>query len=194
MARAVTGDKPKDIRKATVDEVAHVGSTAVSVNKIAQRAGLSVGTIYRYHQTKDDLLFAVFLDVKRDIHSAMMSAANVENTSAKKLRAMWFSLVDYGCRAPKDFLFVEMISAEVRSAVQKDTCLQDMRSEISLQIENGITDETLVEASVQSIELMLAAPAMSLARKASMTGQRPDAALVEEVFGLIWQSIARRQS
>lgn len=74
MARTKSGDKPKVIRAATIGEVAEVGSTAVSVNKIARRANLSVGTLYRYHETKDDLLFWVFKQVKIDIHDAMMAA------------------------------------------------------------------------------------------------------------------------
>ncbi len=59
MARPVSGNKQQDIRNATIAEVAAVGSTGVSVNKIAKRAGVSVGTIYRFYETKDDLLFAV---------------------------------------------------------------------------------------------------------------------------------------
>ncbi|MEM1206906.1 MAG: TetR/AcrR family transcriptional regulator, partial [Acidobacteriota bacterium] len=104
MARPKTGDKPRDIRDATVGEVAAIGSTSVSVNKIAKRAGLSVGTLYRYHKSKHALLSWVFLEVKRDIHNAMMGAASTLEGSAARLHAMWFALVDYGLRAPEDFL------------------------------------------------------------------------------------------
>jgi len=60
------------------------------VNKVAQRVGLNVGTIYRYHCSKDDLLFAVFLDVKRDIYSTMIKAASEHVVAEARLRPIWF--------------------------------------------------------------------------------------------------------
>ncbi|WP_298985032.1 TetR/AcrR family transcriptional regulator [uncultured Roseibium sp.] len=194
MARPKTGDKPQDLRKATVDEVAAIGSTAVSVNKIAARAGLSVGTIYRYHRSKDELLFAVFLDVKRDIHDAMMSAAAQHQETADRLRAMWFALVDYGFRAPRDFQMVELMSTETRIQASDNEDLKRLMSEVLAEIQQGIDDGTLVKASVRTIETVLASPAITLARRVAMGRQGIDKDEVERIFSLVWRGIAHDQS
>lgn len=191
MARPVSGNKQQDIRNATIAEVAAVGSTGVSVNKIAKRAGVSVGTIYRFYETKDDLLFAVYLAVKTDIHNAIMGATNAQQRTADKIRAMWFGLVEYAIKAPQDFLFVEMLAPEARVNSRDTTALDKMRSEILQQLEDGVANGTLVSASTRSIELMLAAPAISLAKRSSLLGIKPDQEQLDEVFSLVWASISK---
>lgn len=191
MARPVSGNKQQDIRNATIAEVAAVGSTGVSVNKIAKRAGVSVGTIYRFYETKDDLLFAVYLAVKTDIHNAIMGATNAQQRTADKIRAMWFGLVEYAIKAPQDFLFVEMLAPEARVNSRDTTALDKMRSEILQQLEDGVANGTLVSASTRSIELMLAAPAISLAKRSSLLGVKPDQEQLDEVFSLVWASISK---
>lgn len=194
MARPVSGNKQQDIRNATIAEVAAVGSTGVSVNKIAKRAGVSVGTIYRFYETKDDLLFAVYLDVKTDIHNAIMGATNAQQHTADKIHAMWFGLVDYAIKAPQDFLFVEMLAPEARVNSRDTTALEKMRSEILQQLEDGVANGTLVNASTKSIELMLAAPAISLAKRSSLLGTKPDQEQLDEVFSLVWASISKHST
>lgn len=159
----------------------------MSVNKIAQRAGLAVGTLHRYHKTKDDLLFAVFLEVKRDIHRAMMAAAGDLAGPAERLRAMWFALVNYGFDAPHDFLFVKMMSAEIREPFLSDPDLQKMQTEVLAEIDQKI----LVDTPATLIETVLASPAITLARRASLSGRRSDKSELESLFALIWRGIAR---
>lgn len=192
MARPKMGDKPGDIRAATVAEIAAVGSTAVSVNKIADRAGLSVGTIYRYHRTKDDLLFSVFLDIKHDIHQAMMTAASRHRGAAERLRAMWFALVNHGFDAPADFQLVEMMSAEIRPAFKDNDALKKLQSEVLAEIQAGIDEGVLVDVPARRIETVLASPSITLARRASLSGVRPDQDEVIQIFNLVWRGISRQ--
>lgn len=190
MARPKTGNKPRDIRRATVGEVASIGSTSVSVNKIAKRAGLAVGTLYRYHESKDALLSWVFLEVKRDIHTTMMEAAGPHEGAAARLHAMWFALVDYGLGAPDDFLFVEMMSAEVRDPRPEDAEIGRIQDEVLAEIQAGIDQGVLVEAPVTTIETILASPAITLVRHASLSGTSPEPTELALVFGLIWRGLS----
>jgi len=191
LARKPKGDKPRDIRKATVEEVAHVGSTAVSVNKIAKRAGVSVGTLYRFHRSKDDLLFSVFLDIKNDIHNAMMSAAAEKEGAAERLKAMWFALVDYGFRAPGDFQIVEIMSSETRLQISQNMQLKAIQADVQREIQQGIDDGTLVNADARTIETVLASPAITLARRAVLSKKPADRDEVERIFSLVWRGIAQ---
>ncbi len=191
LARTKSGDKPKAIRAATIKEVAEVGSTAVSVNKIAKRAELSVGTLYRYHETKDDLLFWVFKQVKSDIHDAMMTAAREKDGAKGRLRAMWFALVEYGFSAPKDFLFAEMMSAEIRDTFHGDLVLEQIGIEVLAEIQAGIDSQVLVQAPAKTLEIILASPAITLARWASIGGGQMEKRELDCVFDLVWRGIAR---
>lgn len=194
MARPKTGDKPRDIRQATVDEVSAVGSTAVSVNKIADRAGVSVGTIYRYYRTKDGLLFDVFLQVKRDLHTTMMNAAGDKVGAKARLKAMWFALVDYGFQAPGDFLIVELMSSETKPLFLENEELIAINAAVPAEIQSGIDDGTFVQTNASTIETVLASPTITLARRAYVSGKHISQEEVERVFELIWRGIARDRS
>lgn len=194
MARPRTGDKPRDIRQATVDEVSAVGSTAVSVNKIAERAGVSVGTIYRYYRTKDDLLFNVFLQVKRDLHTTMMAAAGQKVGAESRLKAMWFALVNYGFQAPGDFLIVELMSSETKPPFLENQELREINAAIPAEIQSGIDDGTFVQTQASTIETVLASPTITLVRRAYISGKRVSQEEVERVFELIWRGIANDRS
>ncbi|WP_299889666.1 TetR/AcrR family transcriptional regulator [uncultured Ruegeria sp.] len=93
MVKRKTGDKLGDIRRATIAEVVECRSSAASVIAIAKRAGLAVGTVYRYYENKEQLLRAVYLAVKTELHNAMMTAAAEASGSKAKIRSMWFAVL-----------------------------------------------------------------------------------------------------
>lgn len=116
------------------------------------------------------LLFWVFIESKRDIHHAMMDAAEDHTGAAHHLRVMWMALVDNGLANPAEFLFVEMMSAEMRNAPLDDPELARMRHEVLDEVQAGIDQRILVDAPVGILETVLASPAMTLAPRASFGG------------------------
>ncbi|MEP1425948.1 MAG: TetR/AcrR family transcriptional regulator [Yoonia sp.] len=190
MARQKSGDKLGDIRVATVAEVVEVGSSAASVNVIAKRAGLSIGTLYRYHANKNALLRSVYLGVKTDIHNNIMDAATRETESYDKIRAMWFAILTYARTKPKDFIFAEVIlNAAILS--EKETAeVVAMATDISRVIEVAIANRVLRDSPTKVINTLLAAPALQLGRQAAMHEMPLDMDLAEEIFALCWRAVA----
>jgi len=190
MARQKAGDKLTDIRLATVAEVVEVGSSAASINAIAKRAGLAVGTLYRYHANKDALLRSVYLAIKSDIHRALMTSTEDELTSGRKIRAMWFALLDYACQRPQDFLFTEvMMNAALLSSHEVDQ-VNAMSEDLLVIIRTAIADNTLRPGTVGAINTLLVAPAMQLARQSAVSGNALDKERAEEIFALCWRAVA----
>ncbi len=54
------------IFRATAEQLADLGATEFNIPRLAEAAGISIRTVYRYFPTKDDLLeaFAVWLDAQ----------------------------------------------------------------------------------------------------------------------------------
>jgi len=191
MARPREGDKLSDIRRATVDEVAENGSATVSINKIAARAGLSVGTLYRYHATKEAMLRSVYLGVKRDIHDALMNAAETGDTSKKRIRAMWFALLAYACDAPNDFLFSELMHGGTILTPDDAATLDAMVDDIMGVLQAALDDGTLRPVPLKVVELMLTAPAFQMARRSVLRAVPVDLDLAEQAFAIVWDSLAQ---
>ncbi len=66
-----------------------------------------------------------------------------------------------------------------------------MREEILAEIHQGIEQKVLVEKKPLVIELVLASPALTLARRAFLTKVEPKSSELEDVFSLIWKGISR---
>lgn len=58
------------------------------MNKIEAWASLSVGTLYRHHKSKDDLLFAVFLDNTRNWYGQFICASDFPIFNISETRAV----------------------------------------------------------------------------------------------------------
>lgn len=60
-------DKKTIILKATLELISEQGFVGTPMSQIAQRADIGMGTIYRYFKNKDDLLNALYIDIKQKI-------------------------------------------------------------------------------------------------------------------------------
>ncbi|MEO9819482.1 MAG: TetR/AcrR family transcriptional regulator [Yoonia sp.] len=189
MVKRKTGDKLGDIREATVAEVVECGSSAASINAIAKRAGLSVGTVYRYYENKEQLLRAAYIAIKTDLHDLMMAAVGNARNSKAKIRAMWFAVLDFSYQRPQDFLFAEVIMNETILHPDDKQIIAAMTEQSRTIIVEAIADGHVRAIDVQAIITVLAAPARQLGRAAAFSGKEPDPANAEQVFNLCWHAI-----
>ena len=190
MAKRKTGDKLGDIRRATIAEVVERGSSAASVNAIAARAGLAVGTVYRYFENKDQLLRAVYLASKTELHTAMMQAAAPCSSHKDKIRAMWLAVLDYAQEAPQAFLFSEAVINDMILTDADRAEIAAMAAESRALIGAAVSEGVLRQGNTQAIVTVLAAPALQLAKAGALSGVPPDPSHAEEIFDLCWRGVA----
>ncbi|MEM1207530.1 MAG: hypothetical protein AAGN66_30125, partial [Acidobacteriota bacterium] len=65
-----------------------------------------------------------------------------------------------------------------------------IQGEVLAEIRAGIDEGVLVEAPVTTVETILASPAITLVRHASLSGTRPERGELELVFKLIWRGLS----
>ncbi len=184
--------KRQAIREATVLEVVSVGLSQTSIAKIAKRAQVSQGTIYLYFANKESLLQAIYMEIKRDIHTTLMRAQKAHPHARDGIRAMWFGLFEYAVAYPNNFAYSELISAAQLLQAQQRAELAVLQQEIVDVISDAIADGTLVAAPVSVILSVLAAPALHSARQIALHQMQFDAKTAQETFELIWRGIACR--
>lgn len=63
-------DRAALVRRAMVELVAERGIHGTSMSGVAQRAGVATGTAYVHYESKDELLIAAFVEVKRALGEA----------------------------------------------------------------------------------------------------------------------------
>ncbi len=178
------------IRNAVVSDVIEVGLSGTSMTRIAAAANLSPGTIYLYYPNKDALLQQVFIEIKSAMHEKLMQAFEPGDSSAEKIRNLWFAMFAYLVEKPRDFAFHETINAAQILTPQQQSKMAGMAQDIRTILNDAVDDGTLKPAPVESILAVLMAPALHLARRSALADQPVRQEVAEHCFDMIWSGIS----
>lgn len=96
--------------RATVKLVNEIGFVSSSVSKIAKEAGVSPATIYIYYKNKEDLLVSTYVDIKKNVSTAVMKEFDSSLPIRDIFRNVWFNLFDYISRHTDEFQFKEQFA------------------------------------------------------------------------------------
>jgi AcrR family transcriptional regulator len=100
-------NKLEQIFEATIKLVAKEGLAGLTMNKIAQEAGIGTGTLYVYFKGKEELINALFLRVKT--RSARCYLRNYDETEPFKVgfRKIWTNILEDKLHEHELSVFVE---------------------------------------------------------------------------------------
>lgn len=124
MARPKSEEKEMALLDAATVVVAAEGAAARTA-PVAKLAGVAEGTLFRYFATKDALLNALYLHLKRDLADAMRGGFVGEGALQDQARSLWNGYVDWGCDQPQAIKALQQLSvAEVVSAHTRQMALR----------------------------------------------------------------------
>ena len=101
MARPKSEDKRNAILDAATRLFAERGLTAAPTSEISKQAGVAEGTLFTYFKTKDDLINALYREIKLELADAMMSDYPRKKNVRTRLRHVWDRYVNWGIANPK---------------------------------------------------------------------------------------------
>jgi AcrR family transcriptional regulator len=101
VARPKSEDKRNAILDAATRLFSERGLTAAPTSEISKQAGVAEGTLFRYFKTKDDLINALYREIKLELADAMMSDFPRKKNVGTRLRHVWDRYVNWGIANPK---------------------------------------------------------------------------------------------
>jgi AcrR family transcriptional regulator len=101
VARPKSEDKRNAILDAATRLFAERGLTAAPTSEISKLAGVAEGTLFTYFKTKDDLINALYREIKLELADAMMSDFPRKQNLRTRLRHVWDRYVNWGIANPK---------------------------------------------------------------------------------------------
>jgi AcrR family transcriptional regulator len=96
VARPKSEDKRNAILEAATRVFAERGLTAAPTSEISKQAGVAEGTLFTYFKTKDDLMNALYREVKLEVADAMMSGFPRKKSVRIRLQHVWDGYVNWG--------------------------------------------------------------------------------------------------
>jgi AcrR family transcriptional regulator len=192
VARLKSEDKRNAILEAATRLFAERGLTAAPTSEISKQAGIAEGTLFTYFETKDDLINALYREIKLELAGAMMSDFPRKKKVGIRLRHVWDRYLNWGIanskqrKALAQLTVSEALTKESRDAggapfVEFQGMIRDgieqrvFRNDVPVELISK-TLTALVEAT---IDLTLANP--SKAKQYRESG-----------FEMFWAGITRR--
>ncbi len=184
-------EKEKQILAAALQLFVAFGFHGTPTSKIAVQAGVSNGTLFHYYKTKEDLVVALYNDIKADLGAYMAAQMGRQDRLETRLKKSFIHSLYWALDHPEKFYYIQQfhfsphlakISPEV-IAQQSEVHLQLIREGIEAKLLKPLPVQllfTLVSSQVYGLYQYLAAPDFP-------AGQRT--AVIEEGFALLWRMI-----
>jgi AcrR family transcriptional regulator len=125
-----------DIMKAAAILFSHKDFHSVSVDEIADKVGLSKGTIYLYFETKENLFFSILIDRTKNLLKALNQAALLEPFETSLRHFIW-TYLDYFQK--HEAFFKLMHSEKTRSSLEAHYQMHDYATEMLGQFMSTLT-------------------------------------------------------
>lgn len=145
------------ISEATIQVLLSHGAERLTTTRVADRAGVSVGTLYQYFPNKQSLLYAVFEDHLEKVASAVEAACDqaCHQPLADMLRQVVEAFVDVKIERMDISVALYKVSADVGGAELVKKMSQRYRKVIEAMLRTATDTESLPDKF--AIDLMIAA-------------------------------------
>ncbi len=127
--RRAGGDKREAIIDAALQLFVERGFFGTAVPEIADRAGVGAGTIYRYFESKEALVNAIYRQEKLHFAHVVLDDFPASAPTREQFRLLWTRMADFATEHTHAFIFLELhhharyLDAESRAVEHRMTQL-----------------------------------------------------------------------
>ena len=189
-----TSDKRDRIIQTSLELIAEHGFHGVPMSLIAENAGVGAGTIYRYFESKDVLIMALFHELEGKIVSAITEGYSEEMPVRERFLYLCAKLVTYFVEHPLHFRFMEQhFNSPYGVSLRKDRFLGKAsgRDPFMDLFEQGIVQKELKDLPILVHAALTFSPLAALARDHTLDLIKLDKALMMKSIEACWDGIKR---
>ncbi|WP_259395624.1 TetR/AcrR family transcriptional regulator [Shewanella sp. SR43-4] len=117
----MTTDKKQAILDSALQLFVKKGFNATSTASIAKAAGVATGTLFHHFPTKKDIMSQLFLSIKQEFATNMISNTNFIGDIEQDANTLWQKAIDWAIAQPlKQLFFLQYsMSADIDADVRK---------------------------------------------------------------------------
>lgn len=183
-------DRAALVRQAFLELVAERGFHGASMSSVAQRAGVATGTIYVHHASKDELVLAVYRDVKRELGSAAVADVDPADPPPARFETMWRNVLAHLSADPDRARFLIQVDASPYFAPVHTDVPADRDDPLLAAASATDMVEVLIDLPPDVVYELGFGPAVRLA--ASRAGEPPlDEDELARFVNACWRAITR---
>ena len=187
-------DRRGDIIGAALELIAKHGFHGAPMARIAEKAGVGAGTIYRYFENKDRLIMEIF----RNLEDQIMAVLHEEYPAGRPIRERFLYLgtvlLKYFIEHPLHFHYVEQYhNSPYGVSLRRDRLLgKSAGPDIFKQLfEDGIAQQVLKELPLFVLFALAFGPLLALARDHILGFAVLEEPLIVQSIEACWDGIKR---
>jgi TetR/AcrR family transcriptional regulator, repressor of fatR-cypB operon len=182
-------DKRKAILQATLGLLSEQGFQGTPMSQIARRADAGVGTIYRYFPSKDDLINALYIDVKLRIAQFVLPACTGDMPVHKAFKTISRALIQFFVENPDVLSFAEQyINSPLITAATREAGSRIIEP-LNMLFRRAIGQDLLKPLPVRMMGDLIYGSLVALAKYSINGGGEPDDIEIAAGIDAIWDMI-----
>ncbi|MGV3597458.1 MAG: TetR/AcrR family transcriptional regulator [Bacteroidota bacterium] len=193
ISQSEKGGKQTEILAAALKLFVEFGFHGTPTSKIAKEAGVANGTLFHYFKTKDDLIIALYIDIKSRLTSCIRPQALSGEDTKATCKRNYIDALHWAMQSNDEFRFVQQFtSSPYLMLITPDEIQQQSKAWLSM-IEEGIEKGEIERLPIEYINTLISSNIYGLHQYLSTTGLNADqqAEVVEDSFERLWRMIAK---
>ena len=184
-------DTRRKIINAAADLILEEGLDATRISKIAKRAGLTDGALYRHFDNKDDLLAEVYLDIAKEIEGHARRFSQQEGTAEERFTGFLENLFGSFLKRPERLVLFETLNRA--TSVYKEKKASTLKQTLSLltKLLDEAKADNLIRRDIHN-DIIIAAVYGALSQMVRESFQKPQSverADLKEVLDIFWRGM-----
>ncbi|HEY4343184.1 MAG TPA: TetR/AcrR family transcriptional regulator [Parvibaculum sp.] len=182
-------EKRRQILEAALELLSDYGFHGASMAKLAEKANVPVGTIYRHFKGKEELIHALYIDMKRERIAAMLEGHDPQAPLRARFDLFWKNTYAYCVSHPREFKFAEQYAfspylKDVSKAIQID-----MTPELGKFFGDGYAEGIFKSLPPQILSAIITGPLNALVTRAIAGIANLNATGQQSVMDACWDAI-----
>jgi len=170
--------------------LAEHGFHAFSMQNLADTAGVAAGTIYRYFDSKEDLMHELQKFIREEAAKKIFSRWQEDDTAVNKYRLVWQNTFECVLDNPKRLTVIEMLHCTATIDKTEITLFEDVAFKRLIDFyQQGIDDKTLLDWQLFALIAISLDTSIALAKQVIRGRVQPVQTQLNQVRDASWAII-----
>lgn len=167
------------------------GFQDASIGKIAKEAGIPVGSVYTYFESKEALINEIYLTGKLEMSEAIFQPTPTVTDVREELNTYWHRAIAFGLQEQEKFFFVEQFANS--PLIQKAGLEQALQrfDRVYVLLQEGINKSTFKPLGVDILYHLIYNHITGTIKYLLQTQTEATPVLLDQLFTFCWDGICQ---
>ena len=183
--------KKEKIMRSAIKLFCSLGFQNTSTTKITKEAGVGTGTLFLYFKSKDELVNALYADVKREMMEFHPVFSDQTYSFKQQLNLFWQHIVEWGVQNPEKFKFMMQFKNSPYISQLTVQELQEENQFVEKVMNQAINDGILIDQPFEFLISIFTSQFSAIIQYLSTQEANEHEQMIQIAFDVLWNGIKK---